>query len=105
MNLHDLLMEMGSSHTKIRKGGYSDLFHFNLKTKTLKNGNTVLVDNGKIIPQEIKLVDGRVLQLDDHFGEINEEFFRDWKTDFINIIGHFRARQINMYDQTLWQRT
>ena len=82
MNLHDLLMKMGSSHTKIRKGGYSDLFHFNLKTKTLKNGNTVLVDNGKIIPQEIKLVDGRVLQLDDHLGEINEEFFQGLENRF-----------------------
>jgi hypothetical protein len=76
MNLHEVLTEMCKEHIKIKKGGYADLFHFNLKTKTIKNGNTVLVENGKIIPQTIKLTDGRELVLEDDWGEIKEEFYQ-----------------------------
>lgn len=75
MNLHDLLMEMCKEHVKIKKGGYADLLFFNLKTKTIKNGKTVLMENGKIIPQTIKLTDGRELVLEDDIGEITEDFY------------------------------
>ena len=78
MNLHEVLMEMGKSHVKIKKSGYADLLHFNLKTKTIKNGNTILVKDGKIIPQVITLTDGRVLNLEDDLGitGITEEFYQ-----------------------------
>ena len=76
MNLHEVLMEMCKEHVKIKKGGYADLLFFNLKTKTIKNGNTVLVENGIIIPQTIKLTDGRELVLEDDFGEVNEYFYQ-----------------------------
>ena len=76
MNLHEVLQEMCKEHIKIKKGGFADLLYFNLRTKTIKNGNTVLVDNGKIIPQTINLTDGRVLNLHDDVGEINEEFYQ-----------------------------
>ena len=76
MNLHEVLMEMCKEHIKIKKGGYADLLFFNLKTKTIKNGNTVLVENGKIIPQTIKLIDGRELVLEDDWGEVNEDFYQ-----------------------------
>ena len=75
MNLHEVLMEMCKEHVKIKKGGYADLLYFNLKNKTIKNGNTVLVKEGKIIPQEIRLTDGRVLQLDDDLGLTKEDFY------------------------------
>ena len=39
MNLHDVLTEMCKEHIKIKKGGYADLLYFNLKSKTIKNGN------------------------------------------------------------------
>ena len=76
MNLHEVLTEMCKEHIKIKKGGYADLLYFNQKTKTIKNGNTVLVENGKIIPQTIKLTDGRELVLEDDWGEIKEEFYQ-----------------------------
>lgn len=78
MNLYEVLMEMGKAHVKIKKSGYADLLHFNLKTKTIKNGNTILVENGKIIPQVITLADGRVLNLEDDLGitGITEDFYQ-----------------------------
>ena len=76
MNLHEVLTEMCKEHIKIKKGGYADLLFFNLKDKTIKNGNTVLVENGKIIPQTIKLTDGRELVLEDNWGEVNEDFYQ-----------------------------
>ena len=36
MNLHEVLMEMGKSHVKIKKSGFAYLLFFNLKTKTIK---------------------------------------------------------------------
>jgi hypothetical protein len=76
MNLYEVLTEMCKEHIKIKKGGYADLLFFNLKTKTIKNGNTVLVEDGIIIPQTIKLTDGRELVLEDDWGEINVEFYQ-----------------------------
>lgn len=82
MNLHDVLMEMSKEHVKIKMDGYADLLYFNLKTKTIKNGKTILVENGKIIPQEIKLTDGRVLQLDDDLGLTKEDFYSGVESRF-----------------------
>lgn len=67
MNLHEVLYEMAEQHQRIKGGGYSDLLFFNHKTKTISNGKTVLVKDGKIIPQTIKLTD-RELILDDDWG-------------------------------------
>ena len=82
MNLHDVLTEMCKEHIKIKKSGYADLLHFNLKTKTIKNGNTILVENSKIIPQTIKLTNGKELILEDDWGQINEEFYRGLENRF-----------------------
>lgn len=75
MNLHEVLTEMCKEHIKIKKGGYADLLFFNLKTKTIKNGNTILVKNGKINPQTIKLTDGREFVLEDDWGLIKDDFY------------------------------
>ena len=75
MDLHKCLMEMCKEHVKIKKGGYADLLFFDLKRHSIKNGKTVLMENGKIIPQTISLTDGRNLVLEDDLGEINEEFY------------------------------
>mgnify|MGYP003477561152 CR=1 FL=1 len=74
MNLHEVLTDMCQEHIKIKKGGYADLLHFNLKTKTIKNGNTILVENGIIIPQTIKLINGKELVLENDWGLIKEDF-------------------------------
>lgn len=76
MNLHEVLMEMGKSHVKIKKSGFADLLFFNLKTKTIKNGNTVLVENGVIVPQTIRLNDGRILELEDDWGLDKTDFYQ-----------------------------
>ena len=76
MNLYEVLMEMGKSHVKIKKSGFADLLFFNLKTKTIKNGNTVLVKDGVIIPQKIRLNDGRILELEDDWGLDKTDFYQ-----------------------------
>ena len=76
MNLYEVLMEMGKSHVKIKKSGFADLLFFNLKTKTIKNGTTILVENGVIIPQTIRLSDGRVLELEDDWGLDKTDFYQ-----------------------------
>lgn len=76
MNLHDVLMEMGKSHVKIKKSGFADLLFFNLKTKTIKNGKTILVKDGVIIPQTIRLNDGRILELEDDLGLDKTDFYQ-----------------------------
>ena len=75
MNLHEVLMEMSKSHVKIKNSGFSDLLFFNLKTKTIKNGKTILVENGVIITQTIRLNDGRVLELEDDWGLTETDFY------------------------------
>ena len=75
MNLHEVLTEMCQEHIKIKKGGYADLLYFNMKSKTVKNGTTVLVDHGMIIPQTIKLTDGNTLTLEDDWGLVKEDFY------------------------------
>ena len=76
MNLHEVLMEMGKSHVKIKKSGFADLLFFNLKTKTIKNGKTVLVKDGMIIPQKVRLNDGRILELEDDWGLDKTDFYQ-----------------------------
>ena len=76
MNLHEVLMEMGKSHVKIKKSGFADLLFFNLKTKTIKNGKTVLVKDGVIIPQKVRLNDGRILELEDDWGLDKTDFYQ-----------------------------
>lgn len=75
MNLHEVLMEMGKSHVKIKKSGFADLLFFNLKTKTIKNGKTVLVKDGVIVPQKIRLNDGRILELENDWGLDKTDFY------------------------------
>lgn len=81
MNLHEVLLEMSEQHQRIKGGGYADLLYFNHKTKTISNGKTVLVKDGKIIPQTIKLTD-RELILEDDWGMINEEFYAGMERRF-----------------------
>ena len=76
MNLYEVLMEMGKSHVKIKKSGFADLLFFNLKTKTIKNGKTILAENGVIIPQTIRLSDGRILELENDWGLDKTDFYQ-----------------------------
>ena len=58
MTLEDILTICGSHHIKFSKGkGYTDLIHFDLKNKRISNGKTILVDNGKIVKQTLKIGD------------------------------------------------
>ena len=76
MNLHEVLIEMGKSHVKIKKSGFADLLFFNLKIKTIKNGKTILVKDGVIIPQKVRLIDGRILELEDDWGLDKTDFYQ-----------------------------
>lgn len=81
MNLHEVLMEMAEQHQRIKGGGYSDLLCFNHSTKTISNGKTVLVEEGIIIPQKIKLTN-REIVLDNDWGFENEEFYSGMERRF-----------------------
>lgn len=75
MNLHETLMKLGSGHHKMNGKGFSDLLTFDLADQTISNGKIVLMKNGKIIPQEIK-VNGEVIELENDLGlNSDEEFF------------------------------
>ncbi len=75
MNLYDVLIKMANAHVKIKGSGYSDLLFFDLKNKTIKNGKTILVKNGNIIPQVIKLSNDTILKLDSDWGLHKEPFY------------------------------
>lgn len=55
MTFNDALRELSLVHIKMNGKGYSDLIKFDFKKRRISNGETVLYDNGKIIPQKINL--------------------------------------------------
>lgn len=57
MTFNEVLSKLGDVHQKMNGHGYSDLISFDFKKKRISNGKTILFDNGKIIPQKIKLND------------------------------------------------
>lgn len=75
MNLHDVLLEMADQHLRVNKKGFSDLLFFNHITKSISNGQIILVKNGNIIPQKIKLSNGVCFDLEDNWGLNDEEFY------------------------------
>lgn len=64
-SLYAILIELSESHCKFtgKKGGYADLLRFNLDDKTISNGNTVVMKNGKLMLDKITLTDGREYNL------------------------------------------
>lgn len=63
MTFYEILLELAKEHVKFCGGGYADMLFFYLNEKTVSNGNIVLMENGEIIPQTIKLKDGRTFEL------------------------------------------
>lgn len=61
MTLYEVLIELSKSHCRFKgkHTGYADLLRFDLKNKTVSNGNTVIIKNGKVVIDELKLTDGR----------------------------------------------
>lgn len=60
-SLYDVLVKLSQSHCKfaMKYGGYADLLRFDLKNKSIYNGDFYIVKNGKVVVDEIKLVDGQ----------------------------------------------
>lgn len=81
MNLHETLMELSKRHKRMKGGGYTTLLTFNHKTKTIKNGKRVLVENGKIIPQTIAF-DEKEIVLEDDWGLPDEDFYSGMEKRF-----------------------
>ena len=61
MTVYDVLVELSKSHCRFKgkRTGYADLLKFDLKNKTVSNGNIVIIKNGKVVLDELKLSDGR----------------------------------------------
>lgn len=61
MTLYEVLIELSKSHCRFKgkHTGYADLLRFDLKNKTISNGHTVIIKNGEVILDELKLTDGR----------------------------------------------
>lgn len=74
MNLHDALIKMSETHSRMNGKGFSDLLTFHLKERTIKNGNIYLMRDGEIIEQDIK-INGQVIHIDNDLRIINEEFY------------------------------
>ena len=61
MTIYEVLIDLSKAHCKFKgkHTGYADLLRFDLKNKTVSNGNTVIIKNGKVVLDELKLTDGR----------------------------------------------
>lgn len=61
MTLYDVIIKLGQSHCRfaMKCGGYADLLRFNLKDKSIYNGDLYIMKNGKVVIDEIKLADGQ----------------------------------------------
>lgn len=82
MTVYEVLIELSKSHCKFKgkHTGYADLLRFDLKNKTVSNGNIAIIKNGKVIRDELKLTDGReytglqsmelIHKPDDFYGEL-----------------------------------
>lgn len=60
---YEFLSFLGSHHWKFAKGGFTDLLYFDLKNKRIKNGKTILYEDGKIVEQTVRLSNGIVFEL------------------------------------------
>lgn len=72
MTFFDVLRELSNVHIRMNGKGYSDLIHFDLKNKRISNGNIVLYENGKVIPQVIKLHDYSIELTEDMTPEMKD---------------------------------
>lgn len=72
MIFFDVLRELSNVHIRMNGKGYSDLIHFDLKNKRISNGNIVLYENGKVIPQVIKLHDYSIELTEDMTPEVKD---------------------------------
>lgn len=72
MTLNDVLRELSMVHIKMNGKGYSDLINFDFLRKRISNGETVLYENGKVIPQKINLC-GYHIELTEDMEIVSEE--------------------------------
>lgn len=61
MTIYEVLIDLSKAHCKFKgkHTGYADLLRFDLKNKTVSNGKTIIIKNGKVVLDELKLTDGR----------------------------------------------
>lgn len=119
-SIYSLLTELGSKHIHFingkKRGGYTDLLRFDLKNKRIWNGDTVIMDKGKIVVDEIKTTEKNYVNLqqlplmtDEERQQNIEELYREYKVSVPNkhsnyIKSNFYALNVdNMTDKQLRQ--
>ena len=68
--IYDVLIDLSKEHRRFkrvgkRKGGYTDLLKFDLDSRTISNGNVVIMKEGEVVVDEVKTSDGRIYPLKD----------------------------------------
>lgn len=68
-SLYQVLVELSESHCKFKskgkkRGGYADLLRFDLNNRTISNGNTAIMKNGKVNMPKIELTNGKTYDLE-----------------------------------------
>jgi len=74
MTLMETLLEIVKEPVRFHKGGYANLLNVNMLDRTIKNGKIVIVKNGKIVPQTIKLSDQREFVITEDMVLVNEDY-------------------------------
>lgn len=63
MTIYKTLIELSKSHTRLKSGGWADLFTFNLREKTIKNGKTIILERGEKKCETVELLSGDKYEL------------------------------------------
>lgn len=63
MSVYNTLCELAEKHTKVKGGGYSDTFSYDLKEKSIRSKGKYIVKNGHFIIEQIVLETDEVIDL------------------------------------------
>lgn len=68
--VYDVLIDLSKEHKRFKrvgknKSGYTDLLKLDLESRTITNGNIIIMKNGEMVVDEVRTSDGRTYVLKD----------------------------------------